>query len=851
MKYKTIGAIVLLTCLLCSVEAQAQDTYSSFIVNEIGYQILPNRDREVAVVNRAQYPTEVGAASREAVPRKAIYAYPYRTLNYQGDVKIPTTVTYDGVTYTVKKIEEKAFSNYAGLTSIELPTKLDSIGRGAFYNCGIESISIPGNTRYIENGAFFWCNNLKNVVFEDGTEELALSGVYYGSLNGIFFQCPINTLYLGRNIVLQSVVRQHFSQLNTVIISDAVTNICDKLFYGLTTIKKVTFGKNVERIGKEAFGHCSLEETSADLRNVRVVGEQAFQGTDLYSVEFSNQLDSIGKLAFNGNNLTSLTIPSSTRYIGASAFSFGNIKSLTIEEGAEPLHLSCARTNKGGVFSDNPIDTLYLRRNIELVEGTSSFVFGDVKNVVFGETITALYEQEFWGSLNIETVFAPWRTPFEINSNVFHGNTYNRATLVIPKGTTNKYKNTEAWSRFLNMEEEKGEPVEQTLELTTLPAMTYGDAPYTLPGTTAEELALTWISSNTAVAAINGNQLTIKKVGSAIITATQDGDDDYLPFTREFTLTIAKAQLKITANNQTKQEGEDNPALTVSYDGFKYSDKVSSLTKQPTVSTTATKNSPAGTYPITPSGAQSDNYTISYVNGTLTITEKPQGVTDISLLDNAIYIEPFSARIGGDVNIEIRLKNSQTASAYKFDLVLPEGVAIAKDNNGRYIDALSDRHSDHSRTLNYKEVDKMYSFATLSGNSEALTGNDGAIRLITLHVADDVAEGTYFISIKNASYSQPNGTEIILPNTITSITAESYVLGDVNDNGHVDIGDAVSIVNYLVGKPSTTFIEKAADTNKNGHVDIGDAVTIVNYLVGKTTSLSRSTMTAMDGKDPQ
>ena len=62
-------------------------------------------------------------------------------------------------------------------------------------------------------------------------------------------------------------------------------------------------------------------------------------------------------------------------------------------------------------------------------------------------------------------------------------------------------------------------------------------------------------------------------------------------------------------------------------------------------------------------------------------------------------------------------------------------------------------------------------------------------------------------------------------------------MGDVNGNGRVDIGDAVTIVNRLVGKTSETFVEKASDTNKNGGLDIGDAVTIVNFLVGKTTRL--------------
>ena len=82
-------------------------------------------------------------------------------------------------------------------------------------------------------------------------------------------------------------------------------------------------------------------------------------------------------------------------------------------------------------------------------------------------------------------------------------------------------------------------------------------------------------------------------------------------------------------------------------------------------------------------------------------------------------------------------------------------------------------------------------------------------------------------------------------------TYEGYTLGDVNGNGQVDIGDAVSIVNYLVGKTSEKFVEAAADTNKNGQIDIGDAVTIVNFLVGKTTSLSRTLDDVWGEREPQ
>ena len=57
--------------------------------------------------------------------------------------------------------------------------------------------------------------------------------------------------------------------------------------------------------------------------------------------------------------------------------------------------------------------------------------------------------------------------------------------------------------------------------------------------------------------------------------------------------------------------------------------------------------------------------------------------------------------------------------------------------------------------------------------------------------------------------------------------------GDVNDDGTVDIADAVCIVNYVVSKPNTTFVVEAADVNGDGDVDIADAVRIVNKIVGK------------------
>ena len=396
----------------------------------------------------------------------------------------------------------------------------------------------------------------------------------------------------------------------------------------------------------------------------------------------------------------------------------------------------------------------------------------------------------------------------------------------------------------------KAEP--QSLALNELPQMTYGDEAYELPQETAEGLALTWTSSDETVVTVVGNMLTVVGVGTATIIATQAGNETNLPFSREYELTVDKAMLTITADDCTKMEGDENPELQVSYSGFVNGDDESVLTRQPTVTTTATIDSPVGTYAVTVSGAEADNYEFTYVAGVLTVTERPVVLeaTDISQLDNAIYVESLTAQIGSETSIDICLKNASAATAYVFDLVLPNGVTVAKNAKGKYMDELSDRHDDHTRTFNDKG-NNVYSLSTLSGNSEELTGNDGAIRMVTLSVADDLAEGTYAIDIRNASYSKPDGTLVTLPDTRAIITVEDYVLGDVNSNGGVDIGDAVTIVNYLVGKESQNFVEKAADTNKNGQVDIGDAVTIVNYLVGKTASLSRSLRTVVTEREPQ
>ncbi|MGB4776030.1 MAG: MBG domain-containing protein, partial [Daejeonella sp.] len=86
-------------------------------------------------------------------------------------------------------------------------------------------------------------------------------------------------------------------------------------------------------------------------------------------------------------------------------------------------------------------------------------------------------------------------------------------------------------------------------------------------------------------------------------------------------LIVGKAPLIIAADNKSRVQGTANPVFNAIYTGFlNGDDNTSGLSVQPTLATSATAASAAGTYAITASGAVAANYAITYVNGTLTVT---------------------------------------------------------------------------------------------------------------------------------------------------------------------------------------------------------------------------------------
>ncbi|WP_157682183.1 T9SS type B sorting domain-containing protein [Mucilaginibacter mallensis] len=102
--------------------------------------------------------------------------------------------------------------------------------------------------------------------------------------------------------------------------------------------------------------------------------------------------------------------------------------------------------------------------------------------------------------------------------------------------------------------------------------------------------------------------------GNIVLSSTGAGSANVLA-----TGAVLPAPLTIKADNKTRTFGTANPPLTATYTGFVNNETAAKLAIQPLITTTAIITSPIGEYPITASGAESPNYTISYLPGILNV----------------------------------------------------------------------------------------------------------------------------------------------------------------------------------------------------------------------------------------
>jgi hypothetical protein len=168
----------------------------------------------------------------------------------------------------------------------------------------------------------------------------------------------------------------------------------------------------------------------------------------------------------------------------------------------------------------------------------------------------------------------------------------------------------------------------QTVTVTRAPLTVTAPSPSKVYGAAVPTLTPTITGFvNGQNATILGAQPTCTSTASAgsdvgtYATSCSGGSADNYSFTYVAgTLTVTKAPLTITASSPSMTYGGPVPPISAGYSGFVNGDNQGqAVSPKPTCSTTATSSSPVGSYPTSCSGAGATNYTIAYVNGSVTI----------------------------------------------------------------------------------------------------------------------------------------------------------------------------------------------------------------------------------------
>ena len=134
------------------------------------------------------------------------------------------------------------------------------------------------------------------------------------------------------------------------------------------------------------------------------------------------------------------------------------------------------------------------------------------------------------------------------------------------------------------------------------------------------------------------------------------------------TLTITKAPLSIKVNNASMDYCGTFPNYSFTYTGFLNGDDSSSLSSMPSVTTTATATSNAGSYLLTPEGAEAKNYSISYESGLLYVNRrplvvKPQAVSRYYGDDNPAFVMECNGFVNDETPDVFQIQPYMTTNA--------------------------------------------------------------------------------------------------------------------------------------------------------------------------------------------
>lgn len=266
--------------------------------------------------------------------------------------------TADGLVYE-ETSGEITITGYTGMVEkVEIPAEIEGksvtkIADMAFMvsntpnNTIIKKITIPNSVTTIGAGVFFGCSNLQEIVFPEN--------VSIPSAASMFRDC----------VALQSIT-----------LPITLTEIGNSMFQNCTSLINVNFPSDnqIETIGDAAFESCILLSEIILPEKLRLIKTQAFQNcTSLSEIILPENLEKIEAQAFqNCVNLTDITIYDKVTSISTSAFNNIPKEQLTIH-GIAGSYANTFATTNGYAFevvqTGDDLITTYLQAKIDEAKG--------------------------------------------------------------------------------------------------------------------------------------------------------------------------------------------------------------------------------------------------------------------------------------------------------------------------------------------------------------------------------------------------------------------------------------------------------------------------------------------------